>query len=134
MKDSRLFVEYEEYSQGRYYGTLISDYTKGNNVAVLTPNGFRQLKKNIQNLDDLLIVYVEASLGNRMIRYINRCGVNSFNFDDKNEICSRVERDFGMFLGIKDEVNLVVDGNEEICKSVEKIMNKYNEIYKEENA
>ena len=39
-----LFAEYDEYSQNRLYGTLKSDYTNGNKVVVLTPNGIRQLK------------------------------------------------------------------------------------------
>ena len=108
-----LFAEYEEYSQNRFYGTLKSDYTSVNNnkVVVLTPNGFRQLKHNCKN-NDIFTVLVEANLGTRMKRYIDRCGVNKFNFDDKNEIAARVERDFGAFLGVKDEVDMVVYNDE----------------------
>jgi guanylate kinase len=106
-----LFAEYDEYSQNRFYGTLKSDYKKGNKVVVLTPNGLRQLKKNCKD-DDIYSVYVDANLGTRVKRYIDRCDVNKFNFDDKNEIASRVERDFAMFLGIDKEVNLVVNNNE----------------------
>lgn len=105
-----LFAEYEEYSQGRFYGTLKSDYVEGNNVAVLTPNGIRQLKRNLPNAD-IYSVLVEANLGTRMLRYINRVGLDKFNFDDKNEICNRTERDWSMFLGMDKEVNLVVDNN-----------------------
>lgn len=105
-----LFAEYEEYSQGRFYGTLKSDYVEGNNVAVLTPNGIRQLKRNLPNAD-IYSVLVEANLGTRMLRYINRVGFDKFNFDDKSELCSRTDRDFGMFLGMDKEVNLVVDNN-----------------------
>ena len=32
-------AEYDEYSQGRFYGTLKSDYADGNKIVVLTPNG-----------------------------------------------------------------------------------------------
>ena len=107
-----LFAEYEEYSQNRFYGTLKTDYTSTKNkVVVLTPNGFRQLKRNCQE-DNIITVLVEANLGTRMKRYIDRCGVDKFNFDDKNEIAARVERDFGAFLGVKDEVNLVVHNDE----------------------
>lgn len=106
-----LFAEYEEYSQNRFYGTLKSDYTEGNKVVVLTPNGFRQLRRNCPN-DDIFAVLVEANLGTRVKRYIDRCGVDKFNFDDKNEIAARVERDFGAFLGVLDEVDLVVHNNE----------------------
>lgn len=100
-------LEWELYSQNRYYGIAISDIPKNtNSVAVVTPNGYRALKK----LDgvDVFGVYLTASLGNRMIRYITRCGVKSFNYDDKNEICARVERDYGMFLGIEKEVDITV--------------------------
>lgn len=55
---------------------------------------------------------MESSLGTRVKRYVNRCGVNNFSYDDKNEIASRVERDFGMFLGMEKEVDLVVHNNE----------------------
>ena len=106
-----LFAEYDEYSQERFYGTLKSDYKKGNIVVVLTPNGLRQLKRSCSD-EDIFAVYVDANLGTRVKRYIDRCGVNKFNFDDKNEIAARVERDFAMFLGIEKEVNLVVSNNE----------------------
>lgn len=128
-----LFAEYDEYSQNRFYGTLKSDYKKDNKVAVLTPNGLRQLKKNCSH-EDIFAVYVDASLGTRVKRYINRCGVNDFNFDDKNEIAARVERDFAMFLGIEKEVNLVVSNSEgeDIYSVAELIHNKYLEKIKQE--
>ena len=107
-----LFAEYEEYSQNRFYGTLKSDYASTKDkVVVLTPNGFRQLKRNCQE-NNIITVLVEANLGTRMKRYIDRCGVDKFNFDDKNEIAARVERDFGAFLGVKDEVDLVIHNDE----------------------
>ena len=107
-----LFAEFEEYSQNRFYGTLKSDYASTKDkVVVLTPNGFRQLKRNCQG-DNIITVLVEANLGTRMKRYIDRCGVDKFNFDDKNEIAARVERDFGAFLGVKDEVDMIVQNNE----------------------
>lgn len=106
-----LFAEYDEYSQNRVYGTVKEDYQNGNKIVVLTPNGLRQLKKNCPN-EKIFSVLVEASLGTRVKRYIDRCGVDKFNFDDKNEISARVERDFGMFCGLEREVDLVVDNNE----------------------
>lgn len=109
--DKGLFAEWDEYSQERFYGTLKSDYRKGDKVVVLTPNGLRQLKNTCPN-EDIFTVYVNASLGSRIKRYIDRCGVNKFNFDDKNEIAARVERDFGMFSGIEKEVDLVVNNND----------------------
>ena len=114
MLKDEFFAEYEEYSQKRFYGTLKADYTYGeigNRVVVLTPNGLRQLKRNCPE-EEFFSVLVNSSLGTRMKRYIDRCGVNKFNFDDKNEIAARVERDFGAFLGIEQEVDLIVDNNE----------------------
>lgn len=112
MLNENLFAEYDEYSQNRLYGTLKTDYVNGNKVVVLTPNGFRQLKKTCNN-ENIFSVLVDASLGTRIKRYINRCGVNNFTFDDKNEISARVERDFGMFLGLEREVDFVVHNDDD---------------------
>lgn len=109
--DKNLFAEYDEYSQNRLYGTLKTDYIDGDNVTVLTPNGLRQLRKNCPN-EDIISILVEASLGTRIKRYIDRCGTNKFNFDDAGEIFERINRDFGMFLGLEKEVNLVIHNDE----------------------
>ena len=124
MINNNLFAEYDEYSQNRLYGTLKSDYIEGNKVVVLTPNGFRKIKQNCKT-DNIYTILVNSNLGTRVKRYIDRCGVNKFNFDDKNEIASRVERDFGMFLGIEKEVDIVIDNNEgeDILSLAEKIHN-----------
>ena len=112
MINTGLMAEYDEYSQGRFYGTLISDYSGNEDrVVVLTPNGLRQLKQTCKD-EKILTVLVKASLGTRIKRYIDRCGVDKFNFDDKNEIAARVERDFGMFLGLEKEVSLMVHNDE----------------------
>lgn len=111
MIDAGVLAEYDEYSQGRLYGTLKSDYMDGNKVAVLTPNGLRQLKQSCSD-NNIFTVLVNANLGTRVKRYVDRCGVDKFNFDDKNEIASRVERDFSMFLGLERDVDLVVQNDE----------------------
>lgn len=111
MINTGVLAEYDEYSQGRLYGTLKSDYADGDKVVVLTPNGLRQLKQSCTN-DNIFTVLVNASLGTRVKRYIDRCGVDQFTFDDKNEIAARVERDFGMFLGLEKEVDMVMHNNE----------------------
>ena len=121
--NDNLFAEYDEYSQNRLYGTLKSDYIDGNKVVVLTPNGLRQIKKNCEN-ENILIVLVEASLGTRIKRYIDRCGIDKFDFDDKNEIAARAERDYGMFLGLEKEVDIVVrnDEGDDIKEIVKEIL------------
>lgn len=106
-----LFAEYDEYSKGRLYGTLKTDYADGNKVVVLTPNGLRQLKQNCDS-KNIFTVLVHSNLGTRIKRYIDRCGVDKFTFDDKNEIASRVDRDFGMFLGVDKDVDLVIYNND----------------------
>ena len=111
MINQGLFAEYDEYSQNRMYGTAKEDYQNGNKIVVLTPNGLRQLKKNCPN-EKIFTVLVEANLGTRVKRYIDRCGVDKFNFDDANEIFARINRDFGMFLGLEREVDMVVDNSE----------------------
>ena len=118
-----LFAEHDEYSQNRLYGTLKSDYVDGDKVVVLTPNGLRQLKKNCPN-DDIYTILIEASLGTRIKRYIDRCNTGKFNFDDANEIFARINRDFGMFLGIENEVDLVVHNDEgtDINSVIEEIL------------
>lgn len=113
MLNDGLFAEYEEYSQGRYYGTLVSDYADmgENKVVVLTPGGFRQLLRKVPR-KQFYAVLVQANLGTRVKRYIDRCG-DLFNFDDMNEINARVNRDFGMFLGIERDVDFIVQNNED---------------------
>lgn len=112
MIESDIFAEHDSYSQNRLYGTARSDYnTNKDKVVVLTPNGLRQLKRNCPN-EKIFSVLVEASLGTRIKRYIDRCNVENFNFDDKNEISARVERDYGMFLGLEREVDMVIYNSE----------------------
>lgn len=111
MKEDGLFAEYDKYSQNRLYGSLRMDYVSENRVVVITPYGLRQLKENC-GAENVFSVLIEANLGTRIKRYINRCGVNKFNFDDKNEIAARVERDFGAFKGVEKEVDLVIHNNE----------------------
>ena len=111
MVDADLFAEYDEYSQGRLYGTLKTDYVDGNKIVVLTPNGLRKIKQNYKS-NNIFTVLIDTNLGTRVKRYIDRCGVDKFSFDDKNEIASRVDRDFGAFLGIENEVDLVIHNNE----------------------
>lgn len=112
MIESDVFAEYDSYSQNRLYGTLKSDYCiEKDKVVVLTPNGLRQLKRNCPN-EKIFSILVDASLGTRIKRYIDRCGVENFTFDDKNEIAARVERDYGMFVGLEKEVDMILYNSE----------------------
>lgn len=117
MMDDDSFATCEKYSQERYYGILEDDYFDSfadNKVVVLTPNGIKELLNDYYYYSNrnIYTVYVNANLGTRMKRYIDRYGTENFNYDDKNEICARVERDFGMFMGMENMVDLVVENNE----------------------
>lgn len=128
MINTGVLAEYDEYSQGRLYGTLKSDYTEGNKVVILTPDGLRSLRQNCPNYN-IVTVLVNANLGTRIKRYIDRCGVDRFTYDDKNEISARVERDFAMFLGLEKEVDLVVENNEgtNIANLIDSILNTFED-------
>lgn len=121
-----LLAEWDEYSKNRMYGTLVSDYLDGDKVVVLTPNGLRQLKENLTEKQNIFSILIEASLGTRIKRYINRCGVDSFTYEDKNEIASRVDRDWSMFLGVNREVDIVIynDGHTNIYELAHEVATK----------
>lgn len=100
------FAEYDEYGQGRMYGTLKSQYDpEKNQVVILTPHGVRMLRKTMPSLP-MRVVYLESSLRDRVIRCVERCGAQ-FSMEDMVEIGARVQRDFGMFSGFHDEADCV---------------------------
>lgn len=129
LKSKGLFAEHDEYSQGRKYGSLVSDYSGKNIVTVLTPNGLKQLKEKFDS-KEIFPVLVNANLGTRMLRYIKRVGLDKFTFDDKNEISARVERDYGMFLGVERDVKMVVnnDFDANITEVAKEILKKVEEL------
>lgn len=136
LEENGEFIETEKFSQGRFYGTgkdsIIEalDDDKNYYCIVVTPGGFREIKEIVgNNKDALFSVYLDVPLGERVKRYIDRCGIEKFNFDDMNEINARVNRDFGMFLGIEKEVDLTIInyGNtiDEVSKKIfEELNNK----------
>ena len=113
------FVEFEEYTQNRFYGTAkkdIKNAAKSDKVysVVVTPGGMRNIKSYLEKeglTDNFKSVLVTAPLGTRINRYINRQGEAEFTFDDMNEIFSRVNRDYGMFLNLEKEVDLCIENN-----------------------
>ena len=129
------YIEYEAYSQGRYYGLSKREVDKHlvsseNAVVVLTPGGLRHLQE-YAGKENIYSVYITASLGVRVSRYIERVGKDVFNFDDMNEINARVNRDYGMFLGIENEVDAVYtnDGSfENLIGIAEDILDDVKEL------
>lgn len=129
------FVEYEEYTEGRWYGTSVKEASKAltsneKYCAVLTPNGYRALEKFVMKRcmdNQLSTVYVTAPLKERVLRYINRAG-EDFDFHEFNEIHDRVNRDYGMFLGLEKEADIVIQNGkgitpEEVAREVVEKLN-----------
>lgn len=109
-----MFAEIDEYEGGRLYGTLKDSY-KGNEnkLVILTPNGVRQLKRNLPN-EKIFVVYLRTPLHIRCQRYINRCSYH-FTESDLSELHNRVERDSGMFKGFENEADLIVNNIDINC-------------------
>lgn len=123
--DRDALVYYEEYSGQRFYGVTkdtVREYLKNSDktgILVTTPGGLRQVNKMFttdKEAMNCMSYYVECSLGERVKRYIDRIGADKFSFDDMNEIFARVNRDFGMFLGIEKEVDKIISNNEKSDK------------------
>lgn len=120
MIEDKKFCEYEEYSQNRLYGTAKADVIQAAKSSdfysvVMTPNGVRAIEKTLSEnnvpVSSYLKVMIDASLGVRVKRYIDRVKADRFNFDDMNEINARVNRDFGMFLNMDKYCDLVLDNS-----------------------
>lgn len=137
MISENIFAEYAEYTQKRFYGTRKEDYLKASNktVVILTPNGYRQMQKTLGK-ENIFSVLVTAPLGTRVKRYIDRCKEEKFSYDDMNEINARVNRDYGMFLDMEKEVDLVVSNPSKtdmvlLAQSVDKAKRKAEKAKKE---
>lgn len=95
------FGETAEY-RGWQYGSAIKDYAD-NAVIILTPSGFRKVQRRITT--PLMSVYVRVPRRERLIRILKRG-------DDIEEAYRRSLSDVGMFDGIADEVDFVIDNSE----------------------
>lgn len=131
MIDNDEFVEYEEYTQGRFYGTTVAETkaaieSKDMYIAVKTPGGIRALKKQFGD-DSIKTALITANLGTKVKRYIDRVGAENFTFDDMNEIYRRVNSDFGQFLNMEKEVDIVIDNSTNDPKDIEKKANEIKE-------
>lgn len=95
---SDFFCESAIYN-GWNYGTATEDCTN-DKVAVLTPHGFRQIGK----LVNVTSFYINVPRRDRLIKILNRG-------DSIEEAYRRSLSDVGMFDGIADEVDFVIDNN-----------------------
>ena len=97
-EESGFFAESASYRDW-HYGTAKKDCTD-DKVAVVTPHGFRQLKKN----KDLSITsfYIKVPRKDRLMKNLERG-------DNIEEAYRRNLSDVGMFDGIEDEVDFVIE-------------------------
>lgn len=110
------FAETATYN-GWYYGSAKEDYTD-DKIAVLTPHGLRQLKKN-GNID-IISLYIKVPRRDRLIKILQRG-------DNIEEAYRRSLSDVGQFDGIEDEVDHVIE-NKSYSKSIEEISKEIIEI------
>ena len=107
LEAENFFAEIGKYRDW-YYGSSILDCKKDRMVAVLTPHGLRQMKK----IDGLNITsfYINVPRRDRMIKILQRG-------DDPEECYRRSVSDIGMFDGIEDEVDYILnnEGYKEIA-------------------
>lgn len=109
LKDEGFFAEIGCYNNW-WYGCAVKDCTD-DKVAVLTPHGLRQMKA-IEGLN-IASYYIKVPQRDRLIKILQR-GDNIY------ESMRRSISDLGMFDGIEDEVDYVIE-NDEYKKSVEEI-------------
>lgn len=100
MKKDGEFAECAKY-RGWQYGTALKDCTD-DKVCVVTPHGYRQLKK----IPDLNVIgfYIQVSRRERLIKILQRG-------DDIEEAYRRSLSDVGMFDGIADEVTFTINND-----------------------
>lgn len=101
-QESGFFVETTCYNNW-HYGIAYEDLNDDDSVVIVEPNGFRQLKSKVKNLD-IKSVYVYASEETRLNRLCDRK-------DNPNEIARRIYTDRDLFKGIKDSTDYVFEND-----------------------
>lgn len=122
MNEFNSFVETAVYN-GWQYGTTKKDVTENTayKIAILTPHGLRQYKKQNVNLESF---YINVPRRDRLIKILQRG-------DSIEEAMRRNISDVGQFDGIEDEVDYVIT-NPEYQNSAHYIANVINNIYRVE--
>lgn len=118
------FVETSVYNNW-HYGLCFGDLTD-DSIAILTPHGLREVKKYIDSFH-LLIIYLSVDRGSRLAKLVT-------TREDVDECIRRNISDCGMFDGIRDEVNVVLDNRgyrfdtEHLYKKLEGDIKQYEEL------
>jgi guanylate kinase len=103
------FIETAQYYKW-YYGTPIEAFQE-DAVLVLTPKGFRQVKKLVDEIQDNLVslhsFYICVPRRDRLIKMLSRKEQGGRE-DDIEEAYRRNVSDIGMFDGVSDEVDHIV--------------------------
>ena len=120
LQSKNFFAEVGNY-RGWYYGSSVEDCKKDGMVVVLTPHGFRQMKK-YENLD-IISFYINIPRRDRMIKILQRG-------DDIEECYRRSVSDIGMFDGIEDEVDYILH-NEGYKETADEIADEIMNILKQ---
>ena len=107
LQSDNFFLETSLYNNW-HYGTPLS-HNRSDKIIVLSPSGMRKLKK-ITDKDELITVYLRVPRRCRMIKSLQRG-------DNIEEVYRRSLSDVGMFDGIENEVDHVID-NDNYEKSV----------------
>ena len=97
MQNNNEFIEVGEY-RGWLYGSTKEQYSD-NSVAVLTPHGLRNIKKQMNNVT---AIYIKVDRRSRLIQILKRG-------DDIDEAINRNVSDVSLHDGIEDEADLVIE-------------------------
>lgn len=121
LKEQGFFAETAVYNDW-YYGVAKKDCTD-DKVAVLTPHGLRQVSK-IKDIN-VMSFYINVPRRDRLIKILQRG-------DSIEESYRRNLSDVGMFDGIQDEVDYVIN-NAEYNKSIEEMSKEILHLALENN-
>lgn len=116
------FVEHTQHN-GWYYGTAKEDCANANAVLILTPSGLRSLKRDGY---DITSIYLYVDRRSRLINSILRG-------DNIEEAYRRSLSDVGMFDGIINEVDCVID-NTEFHMSETEVLECFRSIMEQKNS
>lgn len=121
------FAEWKKYESvfgTWYYGTALLDiesFTDENRVIIVTPDGYKDLRKYLDN--NTLVVYLDVK--NRILKKrLKKRG------DNIKEIKRRLKHDNEDFKGIKDIVHVVVENNHRDINEIAQLIHKMHELRK----